>query len=100
MSAYKSVELLRTKTEASLLTVPLIMRFFQRLVPVLTLLAAICPTLVKADVLSLSSLQWSLKNQNGSIVVPAKVPSQAHLDLLDAGIITEPLLGINGASYL
>ena len=51
---------------------------------------------VNGDVLSLSSLDWSLKNENGSIVIPAKVPSQAHLDLLDAGIITEPLLGING----
>ncbi|KAM5539879.1 hypothetical protein V8D89_006382 [Ganoderma adspersum] len=53
------------------------------------------PTLVSADVLSLSGLRWSLRNANGSIVIPAKVPSQAHLDLLDAGIITEPLLGIN-----
>jgi hypothetical protein len=26
----------------------------------------------------------------------AKIPSQAHIDLLNAGIITEPLLGING----
>lgn len=45
----------------------------------------------------LSNLQWTLKNQNHSIQIPAKgPPSQAHLDLLDAGIITEPLLGING----
>lgn len=52
--------------------------------------------LVQAEVLSLSDLRWTLKNQNGSIVIPAQVPSQAHLDLLRAGIITEPLLGING----
>ena len=57
------------------------------------------PLLVSADVLSLSDLRWSLRNDNGSVVIPAKVPSQAHLDLLDAGIITEPLLGINGAPY-
>lgn len=63
------------------------------------LIAGLTPTLVSADVLSLSGLQWSLRNANGSIVIPAKVPSQAHLDLLDAGIITEPLLGINGAFY-
>ena len=63
------------------------------------LAAGLSPTLVSADVLSLSGLQWSLRNANGSIVIPAKVPSQAHLDLLNAGIITEPLLGINGASY-
>lgn len=61
--------------------------------------AGLTPTLVSADVLSLSGLQWSLRNANGSIVIPAKVPSQAHLNLLDAGIITEPLLGINGTSY-
>ena len=54
------------------------------------------PVLASADVLSLSNLSWTLKNQNGSIVIPGKVPSQAHLDLLNAGIITEPLLGING----
>lgn len=60
------------------------------------LAAGLSPALVSAEVLSLSSLKWSLKNGNGSIVIPAKVPSQAHLDLLEAGIITEPLLGING----
>lgn len=49
----------------------------------------------QAEVLSLSSLTWTLKNQNGTIAIPAQVPSQAHLDLLRAGIITEPLLGIN-----
>ncbi|CDO76483.1 Glycoside Hydrolase Family 2 protein [Trametes cinnabarina] len=57
--------------------------------------ATLWPTFALGDVLTLSSLQWTLKNANGSIVVPAKVPSQAHLDLLEAGIITEPLLGIN-----
>lgn len=44
---------------------------------------------------SLSDLDWTLKNENGTIVIPGKVPSQAHLDLLEAGIITEPLLEIN-----
>ena len=62
----------------------------------LALAAVLCSPLVNADVLNLSNLQWTLKNQNGSIVIPAKVPSQVHLDLLDAGIITEPLLGVNG----
>ncbi|KAI0081837.1 glycoside hydrolase [Panus rudis PR-1116 ss-1] len=51
--------------------------------------------IVHAEVLSLSGLQWSLHNQNGSIVVPGSVPSQVHLDLERADIITEPLLGIN-----
>lgn len=45
---------------------------------------------------SLSELQWTLTSSNGSIVIPGRVPSQAHLDLLDAGVITEPLLGANG----
>ncbi|KAH9934072.1 glycoside hydrolase [Epithele typhae] len=58
-------------------------------------LAGLLPAAVNADVLSLSTLDWGLRNKNGSIVVPAKVPSQAHLDLVEAGIITEPLLGIN-----
>ncbi|TBU37489.1 glycoside hydrolase [Dichomitus squalens] len=57
--------------------------------------AGLAPVFVSADVLSLSGLTWSLENGNHSINVPAKVPSQVHLDLLEAGIITEPLLGIN-----
>ncbi|KAH9949043.1 glycoside hydrolase [Amylocystis lapponica] len=61
-----------------------------------TLLAAAClPVLAQAAVFSLSDLSWTLKNANGSIVVPGSVPSQAHLDLLAAGVIEEPLLGIN-----
>ncbi|KAJ6574536.1 glycoside hydrolase family 2 protein [Mycena capillaripes] len=50
---------------------------------------------ISATVLDLSVLDWSLTNQNGSIAVPATIPSQVHLDLTRAGIITEPLLGIN-----
>ncbi|KAJ3809985.1 glycoside hydrolase family 2 protein [Lentinula aff. lateritia] len=48
-----------------------------------------------AAIFDLSELPWSLKNENGSIVVPGTVPSQAHIDLLKAGVITEPLLEIN-----
>ncbi|KAJ7816754.1 glycoside hydrolase family 2 protein [Mycena olivaceomarginata] len=43
-----------------------------------------------AAVFDLSGLDWTLINQNGSI--------SAHLDLLRAGVITEPLLGINDFS--
>ncbi|KAG2122832.1 glycoside hydrolase family 2 protein [Suillus cothurnatus] len=57
-----------------------------------TLLAS---SLAVAQVFDLSELQWTLKNQNGSIVVPGSLPSQAHLDLFEAGIIDDPLLGIN-----
>jgi beta-mannosidase len=50
-----------------------------------------------ADVINLASLNWTLTNANGTINVPSVgPPSQAHLDLLNAGIITDPLLGING----
>ncbi|KAF8893604.1 glycoside hydrolase [Infundibulicybe gibba] len=49
-----------------------------------------------AEYFDLSRLAWTLKNQNGSIAIPASgPPSQTHLDLVKAGIITEPLLGIN-----
>lgn len=53
-------------------------------------------SLSTAHVFNLSNLQWTLKNQNGSIVVPGSLPSQAHLDLFRAGVINDPLLGING----
>ncbi|KAI0075651.1 glycoside hydrolase [Panus rudis PR-1116 ss-1] len=59
------------------------------------LFASWLPCFAFADVMSLSGLQWSLQNQNGSIVVPGSVPSQVHLDLEKAGVITEPLIGIN-----
>ncbi|KAF8729833.1 hypothetical protein AX14_005932 [Amanita brunnescens Koide BX004] len=52
--------------------------------------------LARGNTFDLSQLQWTLKNQNGSIQIPASgPPSQAHLDLLKAGLITEPLLGVN-----
>ncbi|KIJ68032.1 glycoside hydrolase family 2 protein [Hydnomerulius pinastri MD-312] len=60
-----------------------------------TLIASCLPLLARAQVFSLSDLNWTLRNQNGSIVVPGSLPSQAHLDLLKAGVINEPLLGIN-----
>lgn len=45
--------------------------------------------------LSLSSLDWSLSNANKSITVPTPFVNQAHLALLDAGIIDEPNIGLN-----
>ncbi|KAI0798664.1 glycoside hydrolase family 2 protein [Irpex lacteus] len=58
-------------------------------------LVAAFPFFVNSEVFNLADLSWNLKNENGSISIPASIPSQAHLDLLKAGIITEPLLGIN-----
>lgn len=51
-------------------------------------------------VFDLSHLQWTLKNQNGSVQIPSSgPPSQVHIDLLNAGLITEPLLGINDFTH-
>lgn len=63
-------------------------------------LAVYLPTLVLGDIFSLSELQWTLKNANNSIIIRGSVPSQAHLDLSRAGVITEPLLGINGSPLI
>jgi len=50
-----------------------------------------------ADVMHLANLNWTLSNANGTINVPSTgPPAQVHIDLLNAGLITEPLLGING----
>ena len=48
-------------------------------------LSTVAPT-----VLELASQNWTLRNANGSIAVPASVPGVVHLDLLQAGIIPEP----------
>ena len=64
------------------------------LLPLLSL--AFGAGLSAAKILSLSQLNWTVQNQEGLIKVPAQVPSQVHLDLKDADVITEPLLGING----
>lgn len=42
-----------------------------------------------------SNLEWTLTNANGSIVIPALFPSQAHLDLIRAGLIPEPSIALN-----
>lgn len=36
------------------------------------------------------SLKWHLRNTNGSVQVPALFPSLAHLDLMAAGVISDP----------
>ncbi|KII88068.1 glycoside hydrolase family 2 protein [Plicaturopsis crispa FD-325 SS-3] len=53
------------------------------------------PVLGLASTFSLSDLQWTLRNEDGSITVPGRVPSQTHLDLWRAGVIEDPLRGIN-----
>lgn len=50
-----------------------------------------------ADVVNLANLNWTLSNANGTINIPSTgPPTQVHIDLSNAGLITEPLLGING----
>ncbi|MBW0514543.1 hypothetical protein O181_054258 [Austropuccinia psidii MF-1] len=48
-----------------------------------------------ASHLSLSSLNWTLSNANRSITIPTPFLNQAHLALIDAGIIDEPNIGLN-----
>ena len=62
-------------------------------------LCLVAVSAVQAAIFDLSELQWTLRSANGSVEVPGAVPSHAHLDLLRAGIITEPNLGINGEIY-
>lgn len=60
-------------------------------------IAAFAAPRVAADLFDLANLQWRVKSQNGTINIPASAPpSQVHLDLLKAGLITEPLLETNG----
>lgn len=67
------------------------------IIPIASAIWFSCLPSVSATLFDLSQLQWTLKNQNGTIQIPAAgPPTQAHLDLLNADIITEPLLGING----
>ena len=68
------------------------------LLPLLSLASVVA--LSAAEILSLSQLNWTVQNQEGLIKAPARVPSQVHLDLKDANVITEPLLGINGIPLL
>uniref|UniRef100_V5ED71 Beta-mannosidase A n=1 Tax=Kalmanozyma brasiliensis (strain GHG001) TaxID=1365824 RepID=V5ED71_KALBG len=46
-----------------------------------------------------AGLNWSLSNTNGSIQVDALFPSLAHLDLLRAGVIQDPSIGLNEGLY-
>jgi beta-mannosidase len=42
---------------------------------------------------SLSGKKWTLQNEQGNIIIPGSLPSQAHLDLLAAGKIGDPYFG-------
>ncbi|CAN0503445.1 unnamed protein product, partial [Ectocarpus sp. 12 AP-2014] len=46
-------------------------------------------------------LSWTLRNDNGTIAVPATVPGHVHLDLLAAGVLHQgdPYFGTNELAY-
>ncbi|KAK4497015.1 hypothetical protein PRZ48_011464 [Zasmidium cellare] len=48
-----------------------------------------------AKVIDLSGDGWTLKSQNGSISIPASIPTQQYLDLYASGNIGDPLYGLN-----
>ncbi|KAL4885621.1 glycoside hydrolase superfamily [Aspergillus karnatakaensis] len=51
------------------------------------------------QVFNLGGVGWTLSNPGLNISVPASIPSQAHLDLFNAGIIDDPYYGLNEIKY-
>lgn len=47
------------------------------------------------SVVELSTYDWTLQNENGSINIPASFPSYVHLDLFNANITDDPEYGLN-----
>ena len=47
------------------------------------------------NVIDLTGPGWTLHSSNGSISVPATLPSQQYVDLFNAGVIGDPLYGLN-----
>ncbi|KAL4864628.1 hypothetical protein BDV12DRAFT_200957 [Aspergillus spectabilis] len=62
-------------------------------------LASSVATSSSHHVWDLSGVNWTLTNAALNISVPASLPSQAHLDLLNAGIIDDPYYGLNEINY-
>ena len=57
---------------------------------------ALLSTAFGQTVTDLGTYRWTLINPGvNNVSVPAKVPSQAHLDLYNAGVIPDPLFGLN-----
>lgn len=51
-----------------------------------------------AKVIDLSGDGWTLKSQNGSISIPASIPSQQYIDLYASNTIVDPLYGVNNGN--
>ncbi|KAJ5513316.1 Glycoside hydrolase superfamily [Penicillium fimorum] len=62
---------------------------------VLAVLPSVLPTTLGQHVLYLSGDGWTVSSKALNISVPGNVPSQVHLDLLDANVIDEPYHGLN-----
>lgn len=52
-------------------------------------------SLAAAQVLDLSTAQWTLSNPAYGISIPGSVPSVAHLDLFREKVIGDPYFGLN-----
>ena len=59
------------------------------------LLLCVLSSAFAQNVIPLSQSTWTLSNPNLDISVPAKFPSQAHLDLYDQQVIGDPYYGLN-----
>lgn len=51
-----------------------------------------------AKVVDLSGDGWTLTSQNGSILIPASIPSQQYIDLYASNTIEDPLYGLNNVN--
>ncbi|KAF7587182.1 hypothetical protein BBP40_007645 [Aspergillus hancockii] len=60
-----------------------------------SLLVSSLPATLGQHVQQLSNVKWTLSSEALDRTVPGYLPSQAHLDLLKAGVIDEPYHGLN-----
>ena len=72
---------------------------FWRLAEFVFFLSSLLSFVDAQKVLDLTSLNWKLSN-GYNVTVPARLPSQAHLDLYAAGVIEDPLYGFNDVDQL
>lgn len=66
---------------------------------ILATLAGACGCASAQSIIDLGDAKWTLSN-GGNVTVPGKLPSQAHLDLYEAGVIEDPLYGFNDVNQL
>jgi beta-mannosidase len=64
------------------------------LIQILTVVTSLA-TASAQKLIDLNGPGWTLKDSNGSLSIPASVPSQQYLDLFDNGVIGDPVYGMN-----